>query len=571
MSNKKFKAIVVDDDPIARKTVAFALEREGFSCAFACDGEKALERISAEQFDLVVTDLCMPNKNGHGLAVELLLRKEIPVIVVHSSVNDPRLTKDLMDRGVDDIIYKPANYAAFAAKMMSLVQRRQRARYLGGTTVPNGFDGLDSAAMETVVQNDMPCPIASIGQTEYERRLANVQHLFPLSTTAYDVYLLSNSDETTIEKLASVMLRDAALTTDVLRLANSAFYNRKDRPTIDLNEAIASIGFKKIGEVAIALNALGAFRKTFLPWLDADLGQARSLAASIALEHLCEACENRSTNKGMALCALLHPLARLVLGTAFQDEYKALIRTCHERKTALCDLELQVFPETHTAALSRVLSQWKVPVDIWGPLGHLAKSYESIAQLGEPLRSNVELIKLAVFIGEIAVGRWMPWDQIEPPPIQVLSRHKITNLRLLIERTRTNLGQGASKHEAFDCSAGFGQSPQIKGEGMHCAPYRALSRSNNEDWMPLLLATLGIQTISQAVDGVETSGRMLVNCINASAADVADASRDRDWENRKPLLLAIGHAPSDLEARGNTTRFPICAAALKASCEQFAN
>lgn len=88
---------------------------------------RELDRIEETKYNLIVTDLCMPNKHGHALSVELLARERVsaPVIVVHTSVDDPRMTKDLLMRGVDDVVYKPTNYAAFAAKMRALVSRRK--------------------------------------------------------------------------------------------------------------------------------------------------------------------------------------------------------------------------------------------------------------------------------------------------------------------------------------------------------------------------------------------------------------------------------------------------------------
>ena len=127
MSTTDLRALVVDDDAIARKMLAFALEREGFSCDAAVDGLQAQAKIAQRSYDLVVTDLRMPNKHGHSLAKDLLQRESRPVIMIHTSVDDPRLTKDLMARGVDDIMYKPVQPAAFAAKARSLVARRRTA------------------------------------------------------------------------------------------------------------------------------------------------------------------------------------------------------------------------------------------------------------------------------------------------------------------------------------------------------------------------------------------------------------------------------------------------------------
>jgi CheY-like chemotaxis protein len=247
MSAQVVKALVVDDEPIARKTIAFALEQEGFRCVCVSDGNKALERMAAEQFDLVVTDICMPNTHGHALVVEVLSRADSPVIAVHTSLDNATLTKDLMSRGVAYILTKPGNYTEFAAQMMSLVQRRKTTTKAGGSTVANGFHGQDIVAIE----HDAPCAISPIGRTSHERGLANVQHLSPPSTVPYDVYVLSNCEETTTQMLARALLRDATLTNDVLRLANSTVYTRNGRLTIDVEVAVVRIGFKKVGEIAL--------------------------------------------------------------------------------------------------------------------------------------------------------------------------------------------------------------------------------------------------------------------------------------------------------------------------------
>jgi CheY-like chemotaxis protein len=133
MSTQQLKALVVDDDSIVRRMLVFALGKEEFACSQAADGVEALAKLHGERFDLLVTDLQMPGKHGHALAVEILAGENRPVIVVHSSLDDPRLVKDLMARGVDDFIQKPTNYGAFAAKIKAVIQRRKSESQDGGT------------------------------------------------------------------------------------------------------------------------------------------------------------------------------------------------------------------------------------------------------------------------------------------------------------------------------------------------------------------------------------------------------------------------------------------------------
>ncbi len=125
MRSDLMTALVVDDDVVVRKMLTFALGKVGFNCLCSSDGADALTTLDSATFDLVITDLLMPKTHGHTLATELLELKERPIIVVHTSVIEPRLVKDLKLRGVDEIVFKPTDYTAFAVKMKELVEGRR--------------------------------------------------------------------------------------------------------------------------------------------------------------------------------------------------------------------------------------------------------------------------------------------------------------------------------------------------------------------------------------------------------------------------------------------------------------
>ncbi|MEE3132975.1 MAG: response regulator, partial [Pseudomonadota bacterium] len=61
------KVLVVDDDTHIRDVVCFALRREGFEAVEAWTGRGAVEKFEAEQPDLIVLDVLMPE--GDGIAV----------------------------------------------------------------------------------------------------------------------------------------------------------------------------------------------------------------------------------------------------------------------------------------------------------------------------------------------------------------------------------------------------------------------------------------------------------------------------------------------------------------------
>jgi two-component system chemotaxis response regulator CheY len=65
------KILTVDDSKSMRKMVSMTLKSAGFDVTEAEDGVDALSKASSMQFDLVLTDINMPNMNGIELTTKL--------------------------------------------------------------------------------------------------------------------------------------------------------------------------------------------------------------------------------------------------------------------------------------------------------------------------------------------------------------------------------------------------------------------------------------------------------------------------------------------------------------------
>jgi len=114
----------VEDDPIARRLVARVLEKEGFVTASADDGVEALLALGREAFDLVVSDLNMPNLDGHKL-LEMLMLKDVhtPVIFL-TGETDPDTEGRALEAGAVDFIKKPLNPAILLGRVRNALRRR---------------------------------------------------------------------------------------------------------------------------------------------------------------------------------------------------------------------------------------------------------------------------------------------------------------------------------------------------------------------------------------------------------------------------------------------------------------
>jgi two-component system, chemotaxis family, chemotaxis protein CheY len=101
--------LIVDDSATVRKFVSVSLGMQGFNVVAACDGMDALEKMPQSNFDLVITDLNMPNMDGFGLIKALRENdqyKSLPIIIL-TSLSDQG-SKDLgVELGASSYLIKP--------------------------------------------------------------------------------------------------------------------------------------------------------------------------------------------------------------------------------------------------------------------------------------------------------------------------------------------------------------------------------------------------------------------------------------------------------------------------------
>ncbi len=434
MSDKPYRALIVDDEPAVRILATRAMQSEGFSCDAAADGEAAEEKISSCSYDVIITDLRMPNMNGHALASNILLQEDRPAIVILTGVLEPKIAKDLTSRGVDYIEFKPVDYYLLAAKVKGLVNGRNRRGKTVKTSVAASNQQLSRntlAALEEVkIERTM------IRKEDIEGKLSQLTKILPISTVAFDVFNMTCTETYENAKIAAVAGCDATLGVDILRIANSSFYNYTSKKIIDLTEAIAHIGQKRIGELALATNMMTALTRNTLPWMDVDLTWRRSMAASVAIDHLASKLHIPRKENRLFLCSTSYPLGRIALCMLYPEIYGKMIKLCQGNRQSLKDEERQFFALPPEEVMGILLKAWNIPSLVFEPLVHSSRTYNSIAALGEPLSTRVKLLKIAILIAEISVGKWESWDRIELPPAQLLTRLGIGSIGEIIEKTK---------------------------------------------------------------------------------------------------------------------------------------
>jgi CheY-like chemotaxis protein len=103
------KILIVDDEEVIRKFLRIHLSKLGYEVKEAADGAEALKQLGKDDFDLLICDILMPNKDGWQVLKEMRSdpkTKDIPVIVLTAKNEDSDMFKGY-DLGANYYMTKP--------------------------------------------------------------------------------------------------------------------------------------------------------------------------------------------------------------------------------------------------------------------------------------------------------------------------------------------------------------------------------------------------------------------------------------------------------------------------------
>lgn len=139
------RILVVDDERGILDQLGGILTDQKYTVETAADGEKAIERILVQPFDLVILDIMLPRMDGFSVLKEMRREKiETPVLMLTARGQIEDRVKGL-DLGADDYLAKPFSSAELLARARALLRRRTTH---GSSVLEAGGIRLDTSTRE---------------------------------------------------------------------------------------------------------------------------------------------------------------------------------------------------------------------------------------------------------------------------------------------------------------------------------------------------------------------------------------------------------------------------------------
>ena len=116
--------LVIEDERALCETIVRSLRRQAYSVDCCYDGEKALELLGVERYDLVLLDLNLPKKDGMTVLRTLRQTDRETKVLILSARGEVEDKVEGLDAGANDYLAKPFHLAELEARIRSLTLRQ---------------------------------------------------------------------------------------------------------------------------------------------------------------------------------------------------------------------------------------------------------------------------------------------------------------------------------------------------------------------------------------------------------------------------------------------------------------
>ena len=315
------RILFVDDEPRILDGLRDMLrrERKRWDMVFALGGEAALAECERQPFDVLVSDMRMPQMDGAQLLTRVRERYPGTVRIILSGHTEPE-----------------------AAMRAVPVAHQFLAKPCDATTLTRTIER--ACAMQGRVQNDA-----------MRRLLGLIDGLPPRPRVYSDMLALLQDGGGSTAQLARVLERDLALGAKLLQLVNSAFFGAP-RHITRIEDAVAYVGQRTILDLAVSVSAFSS--PTPVAGLSLDALQRRSFVAGRVAQSLVQ---DETLRDEAFLAGMLQDIGMLTLAARLPAHWAAALGSIAAVPRPLHAVEHELWGVTHADVGAYLLGLWGLP------------------------------------------------------------------------------------------------------------------------------------------------------------------------------------------------------------------
>jgi HD-like signal output (HDOD) protein len=320
------RVLFVDDEVRvleAIERVLFELDTD-WETLFATSGERALARLAEQPVDVVVSDMRMPGMDGVALLSKICELYPRTVRIVLSGQTDEEAALKMV-KVAHQFLSKPCG----AQTLLRVITRATELHAL-------------------------------LGDKRLQALVGQVGALASPSRLYREVSQLLERDDTHASALARVIKQDPAMSSKLLQVANSAFFNTSAN-VADVETAIMRLGFRTLRNLMLGIGAFESAKGNVGSSFSVDELQQRS----VAIARLAGSMMRQPEDSAAAFMAgLTCNIGQLVLATSAPERLYAISAEAERSSMPTHAVERATWNVTHAEVGTFLLGLWGIPFQI---------------------------------------------------------------------------------------------------------------------------------------------------------------------------------------------------------------
>jgi len=152
------RILVCDDELLIRELIKDYCVNEGYECDLAEDGSDAIELCKSYDYDLIIMDIMMPNKDGLTAVQEIKEFKDIPTIMLSARKEEEDKLHGF-DLGIEDYVTKPFSPKELMARIKVIMKRYNKL-----DTISVGNITINNSSHEVIIDGN----VIDVTSTQFE-------------------------------------------------------------------------------------------------------------------------------------------------------------------------------------------------------------------------------------------------------------------------------------------------------------------------------------------------------------------------------------------------------------------
>ena len=296
--------------------------RAEWEMTFTSSSKEALDILGSGSYDVIVSDLRMPQMDGAQLLAEVKSKHpQVVRIILSGQVEQETTFKSV--QVAHQSISKPCDVDILKHTLSKLFALRNL---------------LEDESIKRIVSQTETLPSLPAVYTEVINEL--------------------QSPDPSVQKVGEIISSDLAMTAKILQVVNSAFFGLV-RKISNPKEAVMLLGTETIKALVLSVKIFSEFNQKKFVWFNFDELFNHSMSVSMFAQTISKKEDlDQSLVNNSLMAGMFHDLGKLILVTNFQKPYQKVLTEAGETQQNLWDLENERFGTSHAEIGAYLMGLW---------------------------------------------------------------------------------------------------------------------------------------------------------------------------------------------------------------------